>query len=95
MRFRITKCGVLTMRRGKKSEYEGVTIGNREVIGELHDDGYKYLGIMESSVKTEYFKRVKSKLNAGNVFQAINIWTVPTIRYGAGIMDKGRTSTNG
>ena len=33
--------------------------------------------------KTEYLKRVtsalKSKLNAGNVFQAINIWAVPTI----------------
>ena len=40
---------------------------------------------MKRSVKTEYFKRVrsalKSKLNAGNVFEAINIWAVPTARY--------------
>ena len=35
---------------------------------------------MKKSVKTEYFKRVrsalKSKLNAWNVLQAINIWAV-------------------
>ena len=37
---------------------------------------------MKISVKTEYFKLVrpdlKSKLNAGNVFLAINIWAIPT-----------------
>ena len=37
------------------------------------------------SVKTEYFKRVrpglKSKLNAGNVFQGINIWAIPTVQF--------------
>ena len=42
---------------------------------------------MKRSVKTEYFRRagsaLKSKLNAGNVFQAVNIWAVPTVRYGA------------
>ena len=107
MRFRITKFGVLTMRRSKKSECERKTIESREVIGEIDDDGYRYLGFLEkrdisqkqmkSRAKTEYFKRVKSKLNAVNLFQAINIWTVPTIakiRYRAGIMDKRRTSTN-
>ena len=40
---------------------------------------------MKISVKTEYFKRVrpdlKSKLNAGNVFQGINIWAIPTVQY--------------
>ena len=70
---------------------EGITIGSREVIGEIDGDGNKYLDIMKRSdifqkqvkrsVKTEYFKSVrstlKSKLNAGNVFQAINIWDAP------------------
>ena len=36
--------------------------------------------------KTEYIRRVRSalmsKLNAGNIFQAINISVVPTVRYG-------------
>ena len=40
---------------------------------------------MKTSVKTEYFKCVrpdlKSKLNAGNVFQGINIWAIPTVQY--------------
>ena len=45
---------------------------------------------MQRSVETEYFKRVRSalktELNARNVFQAINILTVPTAWYGAGII---------
>ena len=102
MRFGIDKCGVLAMRRGKGSECEGITIGSGKVISKIDDDGYKYLWIigrsdicqeqMKRSVKTEYFKRVrsalKSKLNAGNIFQAINIWAVATARYGAGILQQ-------
>ena len=100
MRFGIDKYVVLTMQRRKESECEGIITGSGEVIGEIDNNGYKYLGIMERSdickeqmkrsVKTEYFKRVrlalKSRLNAANVFQAINIWAVPTVRYGAGII---------
>ena len=100
MRFGIDKYVVLAMQRRKESECEGIITGSGEVIGEINNNGYKYLGIMERSdickeqmkrsVKTEYFKRVrlalKSRLNAANVFQAINIWAVPTVRYGAGII---------
>ena len=44
---------------------------------------------MKKSVQTENFKHVrsalKSKLNAGNVLKkTINIWTVPTVKNGAG-----------
>ena len=93
MRFTIDKRGVLAMHRGKEPACEGITIGSGEVIGEIEDDGYKYLAIMErgdiyqkqmkKSVTTEYFKHVrsalKSKLNARNVLQAINIWAVATV----------------
>ena len=37
---------------------------------------------MKISVKVEYFNArsaLKSKLNAGNMFQAINIWAVPAV----------------
>ena len=50
---------------------------------------------MKEKVQKEYYKRVravlKSKLNGGNVTNAINIWAVETVRYGAGIInwDKG------
>ena len=83
----------------KESECEGKTIGSGKVIGKIDDERYKYLGIMErsdicqeqmESAKTKYFKRVrsalKSKLNEGNVFQGINIWAVPSVRYEAGII---------
>ena len=30
---------------------------------------------------------LKSKLNGGNVINAINIWAVATVRYGAGIIN--------
>ena len=49
MRSGIDKCGILAMRRGKESECEGITIGSREVIGEIDDGGYKYLDIMRRS----------------------------------------------
>ena len=49
MRFGTDKCGVLAMCRGKESKWEGITIGSGEVIGEIDDDGYKYLSIMERS----------------------------------------------
>ena len=101
IRFEIDKCGVLEIRRGKESECEGVTTGSGEVISEIDGDGYKYLGIIERSdicqeqmkrsVRTEYLKRdrsaLKSKLNAGNVFQA-NIWAAPAVRYGAGMIQQ-------
>ena len=70
MRFGIDKCGVLAMHRSKESECAVITIGSGGVISEIDDDGHKYLVIMErsvifyeemkTSVKTEYFKRVRS-----------------------------------
>ena len=88
------------MRMGKESECKGIAIGSGEVRSKTDDDVYKHLGLMERndifhkqmkrSVKTEYFKRarpaLKSKLNAGNVFQAINVWAVPAVQHGAGII---------
>ena len=65
------------------------------------DEGYKYLGVLESDkvkslemksiLKAEYFRRtlkiLKSSLNAGNIIQAINSRAVSVIRYGAGIIE--------
>ena len=66
----------------------------------LEEEGYKYLGILEidnvkheemkEKLKKEYIRRVrsilKSKLNGGNIIQAINARAVSIIRYGAGII---------
>ena len=42
IRFKIDKCGVFAMHRGKESKCEGIAIGSGKVIGEVDDDGYKY-----------------------------------------------------
>ena len=46
---------------------------------------------MKEKVQKEYYKRIravlKSKLNGGNVINAINIWALATVRYGAGIIN--------
>ena len=71
------------------------------MIEEADEEGYKYIGILEKDdicqetmkekVQKEYYIRVravlKSKLNGGNVINAINIWAVVAVRYGAGIIN--------
>ena len=67
----------------------------------IDDEGYKYLGILESDkikendmklqfVK-EYKRRVrlilKSKLNGRNKITAINTWAVAVLKYGADILN--------
>ena len=92
MTFVIDMCGVLAMNRGKEVEYNGIELENGEEIGQI-GKGYKFLGILEKgdNIRKEYFKRLratlKSKLNAKHVFQVINTWLVPTVRYSVGIIE--------
>ena len=100
MKFGIDNSGVLAMKRGKEVECNGIELKNGEKIGQI-EEGYKYLGILEKgdicqeemkeNVRTEYFKRLRatltSKLNAKHLFQAINTWLMPTVRYSAGIIE--------
>ena len=65
---------------------------------EADEEGNEYLGILErdnicqnkmkEKVQKEYYRRVRavlnSKLNGGDVTNAINIWAVATVWYGAG-----------
>ena len=67
---------------------------------EIDEHGYKYRGIveldknkerhMEDKLTSEYKRRfelaLKSKLNGRNKILAINMWAVPVLRYGAGIL---------
>ena len=93
MKFGIDKCGVLAMKRGKEVECNGIELENGEEISQIGEEGYKYLGILEKgdiyqeemkeNIRKEYFKRLRAtlkwKLNAKHVFQAINMWVVPTV----------------
>ena len=101
MEFGIGKCGVLSLKRGKVIESEGIVMPNGEVMRSMEETGYKYLGVLEmdqilekqmkDKVQSEYFRRLKlvlkTKLNGKNKIQAINTWAVAILRYGGGILD--------
>ena len=71
---------------------------NGLTIKEVDDEGYKYLGILESDkfkeremkdiFRAEYLRRfklvIKSQLNGKNKIRAANIWAASLMRYGAG-----------
>ena len=98
MEFGIKKCGILTMNRGKIVTSEGIKPYG-EVMKEVGQEGYTYLGIikldkvketeMKEKVTKEYKRRqrliLKSKLNGRNEVMAINTWAGAILRYGAGI----------
>ena len=97
MQFGFGKCIVLKMKRGKQVHCQDIDLRDRVVIEEADEEGYKYLGILErddicqekmkEKVQKEYYKQVravlKSKLNGGNVINAVNVWAVATVRCGA------------
>ena len=91
------------MKRGKKIHCEGIDLGDGVVIEEAHEEGYKYLGILErddiyqekiqEKTQKDYYKRVRAilntKLNGENAINTIIIWAVATARYGIGIILAG------
>ena len=102
MKFGIEKCAVLVIKRGKLAQTEGITLPDDTTIRAMEEsEGYKYLGVLEASdmlhnqmkdkIRKEYLRRVKkvarSKLNGGNLIQAINTWAVSLVRYAGGILE--------
>ena len=101
MEFGLEKCGALTMKRGEKVRREGISLPDGQVIKDLEEGSYKYLGILEGAdiknsemkgkIKGEYLRRVKllarSKLYSGNLIRGINAWAVAVVRYSAGIIE--------
>lgn len=102
MKFGIEKCAVLILKRDKITQSEGITLPDDTNIRLLKEgEGYKYLGVLEADVmlhrqmkekiKQEYLRHVRkvaqTKLNGGNLIQAINMWAVSFIRYAGGIIE--------
>ena len=59
MEFGIGKCGVLSLKRGKVIESEGIVMPNGEVMRSMEETGYKYLGVLEMDQILE--KQMKDK----------------------------------
>ena len=101
MEFGIDKCAVLVLKAGVKTRCDGIRLPDGQVMKEVDDNGYRYLGILEEAdiktremkelVKKEYLRRVKavakSRLYAGNLIKGINAWAVSVARYSAGILE--------
>ena len=101
MQFGMDKCAVLQMERGKKVSCDGIELPDGETMKEVDDKGYKYLGVLEGAcimtkemktlVRKEYLRRVKlvagSRLYAGCLMKAVNIWAVSVVRYTAGVLE--------
>ena len=100
MEFAIKKCGIFTMKRGKIVKSEGIKLRDGEVMKQVGQEGYTYLGIteldkiketeMKEKITKEYKRRqrlvLKSKLNGRNKVATINTWAVAIFRYRAGII---------
>ena len=47
MSFGLDNCDVLEMRRGRQVCSSGVELPDDQHIGEIEEEGYKYLGILQ------------------------------------------------
>ena len=101
MEYGLKKSGVVILKKGKRVKFDGVHLPNQDIMKEVDENGYTYLGILELDeikehemkikVTAEYKRRLrlilKSKLNGKNKIEAINTWTVALLRYGTGIIN--------
>lgn len=101
MEFGLDKCAALVMEKGVKVKCKGIDLPDGQMIKEVDDGGYKYLGVLEGAdiktkqmkgmIRNEYLRRVRlvarSKLYAGNVIKAVNAWAISVVRYTAGVLD--------
>ena len=86
MEFGVEICALVNIQRGKVTRTEGIHLPHGNNIKDVHETGYKYLGIikgeeikhqeMNEKIKKEYIKRLKAilklKRNSGNTVKVIN-----------------------
>ena len=101
MEFGLKKCGVVILKKGKLVKFDGIHLPNQEIMKEVDENGYTYLGVLELDEIKEYEMKIKvtaeykgrlrlilkSELNGKNKIQTINTWVVALLRYGAGIVN--------
>ena len=62
MQFRIKKCGVLIMERGKVIRADGISLPNEQHMKYIDETGYTYLGILKTDkIKEKELKERFSK----------------------------------
>ena len=106
MRIGISKCAKAAFHAGKLVSSEGFPLTDSDVIADISVEGYyKYLGLdqcecllhakMKVKIEKEYLHRCRlvmsSELSSKNKMKALNMFAVPVIRYGFGILDWTQT----
>ena len=100
MQCGIKKYRVLIMEREKMIRTDGIRLTEGQVMRDIDEVGYTYLGILETDkikekemkekFSKEYLRRLRlilrSKLNGRNKIMAVNTWAVSVMRYDAGIL---------
>lgn len=71
MQFGLDKCGVLVLKKGKVVKLNGVTLLDGQMIKDIDESGYKYLGIVEmdkikeNDMKDKFASEYKRRLKLG------------------------------
>lgn len=105
MEFGLNKCKTLNIEKGVIIGGD-VQLPNGDIIQAMENgETYKYLGFQQARmldenqakarIKGQFTKRVssllKTELNAGNLFQAVNTYATPVLTYSFGILKWTRT----
>ena len=56
MQFGMDKCAVLGIKKGKRVECSGVELPSGDMMNEVDDEGYKYLGVQDAVAKNKEMK---------------------------------------
>ena len=51
MEFGLKKCGVVILKKGKLVKFDGIYLPNQEIMKEVDENGYTYLGILELDMR--------------------------------------------
>ena len=60
--FGLKKCGVVVLRKGKLVRFDGIHLPNQEIIKEVDENEYTYLGILELDEIKEHEMKNKRRL---------------------------------
>ena len=59
MEFGLKKCGVVILRKEKLVKSDGIHLPNQEIMKEVDENGYTYLGILELDEIKEHEMKIK------------------------------------
>ena len=95
------KCVLINTEKGKATRTKGIKLPYGNNIKGTNEIGYRYLWIIEGKmikqqrikeIRKEYTEKIikaihKSKVDAGNMMNAINTWAVPEISCSVGMVE--------